>query len=92
MRSTLLSAARTWAVTGVLVLAAGPAAAAEKKYDPGASDTEIKVGQTVPHSGPGSLAWLPGTLLGGIQVGQRAGKRERGAAVGPAIDRQACRA
>src|SRR4030081_3959921 len=29
--------------------------AAEKKYDPGASDTEIKIGQTVPHSGPGSL-------------------------------------
>src|ERR1700739_2229321 len=30
-------------------------AAAEKKYDPGASDTEIKLGQTVPHSCPGSL-------------------------------------
>src|SRR6266436_1211320 len=29
--------------------------AAEKKYDPGANDTEIKIGQTVPHSGPGSL-------------------------------------
>ncbi|MEW6645428.1 MAG: ABC transporter substrate-binding protein [Pseudomonadota bacterium] len=25
------------------------------KYDPGASDTEIKLGQTIPHSGPGSL-------------------------------------
>ena len=24
-----------------------------KKYDPGATDTEIKLGQTVPHSGPG---------------------------------------
>jgi len=29
-------------------------AAAEKKYDPGASDTEIKIGQTMPYSGPGS--------------------------------------
>ena len=29
--------------------------AGEKKYDPGASDTEIKLGQTIPHSGPGSL-------------------------------------
>src|SRR6201747_2510426 len=29
--------------------------AAEKKYDTGATDTEIKLGQTVPHSGPGSL-------------------------------------
>lgn len=30
-------------------------ARAEKRYDPGASDTEIKLGQTIPHSGPGSL-------------------------------------
>src|SRR6201990_1391126 len=39
----------------VLALAfAAPAAHAQKKYDPGASDTEIKVGQTVPFSGPAS--------------------------------------
>src|SRR6478735_7585680 len=30
------------------------AANAQKKYDPGASDTELKVGQTVPFSGPAS--------------------------------------
>ena len=30
------------------------AASAQKKYDPGASDTEIKVGQTMPFSGPAS--------------------------------------
>ncbi|MGC2084597.1 MAG: ABC transporter substrate-binding protein [Bradyrhizobium sp.] len=28
--------------------------AADKKYDPGASDTEIKIGQTMPYSGPAS--------------------------------------
>jgi branched-chain amino acid transport system substrate-binding protein len=28
---------------------------AEKKYDPGASDTEIKLGQTMPYSGPASV-------------------------------------
>jgi len=41
------------AVTAVLAFAlcAGPAAA-QKKYDPGASDTEIKLGQTMPYSGP----------------------------------------
>ena len=33
-----------------LLLAAG--AAAEKKYGPGVSDTEIKIGQTMPYSGP----------------------------------------
>ena len=27
---------------------------AQKKYDPGASDTEIKIGQTMPTSGPAS--------------------------------------
>src|ERR1700720_2887454 len=38
--------------------------AAEKKYDPGASDTEIKLGQTVPHSGPGSLYGVIGRVGG----------------------------
>jgi ABC-type branched-subunit amino acid transport system substrate-binding protein len=36
--------------------------AAEKKYDQGASDTEIKIGQTVPHSGPGSLYGVLGRV------------------------------
>ena len=36
--------------------------AAEKKYDPGASDTEIRLGQTVPHSGPGSLYGVLGRV------------------------------
>jgi branched-chain amino acid transport system substrate-binding protein len=34
-------------------LAAAPAAA-QQKYDPGASDTEIKIGNTMPYSGPAS--------------------------------------
>jgi len=36
--------------------------AAERKYDPGASDTEIKLGQTIPHSGPGSLYGVLGRI------------------------------
>ena len=44
------------------VLAMGSAAQAQKKYDPGASDTEIKLGQTVPHSGPGSLYGVLGRV------------------------------
>src|SRR5246127_3452549 len=36
--------------------------AAEKKYDSGASDIEIKIGQTVPHSGPGSLYGVLGRI------------------------------
>jgi ABC-type branched-subunit amino acid transport system substrate-binding protein len=34
-----------------LTIGAGPATA-QKKYDPGASDSEIKLGQTMPYSGP----------------------------------------
>ena len=36
-----------------LALAAAPALA-QKRYDPGANDTEIKIGQTMPYSGPAS--------------------------------------
>lgn len=43
------------AVAGAALLAATQVSAADKKYDTGASDTEIKLGQTIPHSGPGSL-------------------------------------
>src|SRR5258708_30729386 len=35
----------------LLALAASPAFA-EKKYGPGVTDTEIKIGQTMPYSGP----------------------------------------
>src|SRR6202007_718484 len=35
-----------------MVCAAAGAAHAEKKYDPGASDTEIKIGNIMPYSGP----------------------------------------
>jgi ABC-type branched-subunit amino acid transport system substrate-binding protein len=41
------------AATLAVVLSATPSAA-QKKYDPGASDTEIRIGQTVPFSGPAS--------------------------------------
>lgn len=33
-------------------MAAGSAAQAQKRYDPGASDTEIKIGSAAPYSGP----------------------------------------
>jgi branched-chain amino acid transport system substrate-binding protein len=42
------------AVTAVLVAAISSSASAQKKYDPGATDTEIKVGNIMPYSGPAS--------------------------------------
>ena len=49
MKSKLVSIAAM-----VAVALASPGALAQKKYDPGASDTEIKVGNTMPYSGPAS--------------------------------------
>ena len=51
MRNGILHLATATALTLALSM---PAANAQKKYDPGASDTEIKVGQTMPFSGPAS--------------------------------------
>ncbi|MET4291136.1 branched-chain amino acid transport system substrate-binding protein [Bradyrhizobium sp. LB8.2] len=51
MRNGILHLATATALTLALSVAA---AHAQKKYDPGASDTEIKVGQTMPFSGPAS--------------------------------------
>jgi len=39
---------------GAMLAALAFPAAAQKKYDPGASDTEVKVGNTNPYSGPAS--------------------------------------
>ncbi|WP_076863904.1 ABC transporter substrate-binding protein [Bradyrhizobium mercantei] len=40
--------------TALAMALSANSASAQKKYDPGASDTEIKIGQTVPFSGPAS--------------------------------------
>src|ERR1700730_3608514 len=54
---------KSWLVAAVLLggaaLAASPAAA-QKKYDPGATDTEIKIGNTNPYSGPASASGVIG--------------------------------
>ncbi|MCA6100085.1 ABC transporter substrate-binding protein [Bradyrhizobium australafricanum] len=51
MRKRILHLAAAMAWTLALSISA---ANAQKKYDPGASDTEIKIGQTMPFSGPAS--------------------------------------
>jgi len=44
---------RVAATAGIAVVMASPVAA-QKKYDPGASDRDIKIGNTMPYSGPAS--------------------------------------
>jgi len=51
MGNGILPLATATALTLALSISA---ANAQKKYDPGASDTEIKIGQTMPFSGPAS--------------------------------------
>src|ERR1700716_3178459 len=59
----LLSKRPMWATVIAASLSAETGvSAADKKYDFGASDTEIKLGQTVPHSGPGSLYGVIGRV------------------------------
>src|SRR5436305_3993561 len=54
--------ATVFAAAAASVLPAPYLWVADKKYDAGASDTEIKLGQTVPHSGPGSLYGVRGRV------------------------------
>ncbi|MEN3379650.1 MAG: branched-chain amino acid transport system substrate-binding protein [Hyphomicrobiales bacterium] len=49
-------------IAGLAVVVAGPALA-QKKYSPGASDTEIKLGNTNPYSGPASAYGLIGKTI-----------------------------
>lgn len=51
-RATSRITASIAVVLAVVVLLAPPVRAEGRKYDPGASDTEIRVGQTMPYSGP----------------------------------------
>jgi branched-chain amino acid transport system substrate-binding protein len=51
-------------ILGLAVAAAtGSAAFAQKKYDTGASDTEIKIGNIVPYSGPASAYGVVGKAM-----------------------------
>ena len=45
---------QTMALAIGLMLAGGGVAAADKSYGPGVSDNEIKLGQSIPYSGPAS--------------------------------------
>ena len=44
----------------ILLAASGSGALAQKKYDIGATDTEIKIGNIMPYSGPASAYGLVG--------------------------------
>src|SRR6185369_10641652 len=49
-----------------LATATGGTALAQKQYDTGASDTEIKIGNIVPYSGPASAYGVVGKAMGAV--------------------------
>ena len=52
--SHVRSHAKSITLAGLLVASVVSSASAQKKYDPGATDTEIKIGNIMPYSGPAS--------------------------------------
>src|ERR1700736_5416529 len=54
MRYRVLSHAKSLGLAGLVAVAVASAANAQKKYDPGATDTEIKIGNIIPYSGRAS--------------------------------------
>jgi branched-chain amino acid transport system substrate-binding protein len=53
-QTNVLGHARSAALAVLLAASLASAASAQKKYDPGATDTEIKIGNIMPYSGPAS--------------------------------------
>jgi branched-chain amino acid transport system substrate-binding protein len=54
MQHHVLNHAKSIALAGLLAVSLASSAYAQKKYDPGATDTEIKIGNIMPYSGPAS--------------------------------------
>ena len=65
-------------LSGAALIVAGGLALAAGQYGPGASDTEIKLGNTMPYSGPASSYGAIGKAEAGLlQHDQRAGRHQR---------------
>jgi branched-chain amino acid transport system substrate-binding protein len=59
---SIRSRAITISIAAALGIAAGSTAFAQKKYDTGATDTEIKIGNIMPYSGPASAYGVIGKM------------------------------
>ena len=54
---------RTLGLSGLIIAAATVSAVAQKKYDTGVTDTEIKIGNIMPYSGPASAYGIIGKTM-----------------------------
>jgi branched-chain amino acid transport system substrate-binding protein len=60
----MLKTATRCAFAFALALSSSASISAEKKYGPGVTDTEIKIGQTIPYSGPAAAFGTEGRVIG----------------------------
>src|SRR5437016_564218 len=65
MSINLRSHLATLSAAALVVAVTGGSALAQKKYDTGATDTEIKIGHTNPYSGPASAYGVIGKTIDG---------------------------
>ena len=79
---TVCQVVRGVAIGAAILVLSSVACVAQKKYDPGASDTEIKLGQTSPYSGPASAF----ATIGKAQVAYFKMVNERGGINGRSIN------
>src|SRR5438477_1404405 len=63
MQGRFVRYAKSLAASAAIVGLASGSAMAQKKYDTGATDTEIKIGNTIPYSGPASAYGIIGKTL-----------------------------
>jgi ABC-type branched-subunit amino acid transport system substrate-binding protein len=63
MHEQFVRYARTLALSAAVAVIASGAARAQKQYDTGVTDTEIKIGNTIPYSGPASAYGIIGKTV-----------------------------
>ena len=74
MKRRRMRVLKTIGFAGALLAAASASALAQKKYDAGVTDSEIKIGNTMPYSGPASSLGIIGrSPLPPFQDGRRSG-------------------
>ena len=64
------------AALGLSIVCLSPVAAADKKYGPGVTDTEIRIGQTMPYSGPLSSLSRFMVITGTLKMSRMTGMSE----------------
>src|SRR5665213_1548415 len=62
-RTLFKTFAKTFVLSGLIATAITLPAAAQKKYDTGVTDTEIKIGNIMPYSGPASAYGIIGKTM-----------------------------